>query len=852
MLLERDEPLAVLEAALRDAARGRGRTLLISGEAGVGKTSLLETFSEHNSEDVLTLWGLCEPLATPRPLGPVHDIAAALGGALLAAFAESRPPHELFQTCLAALCDLPKPPLMIIEDAHWCDGATADFVRFVARRIVRHRALLVVTCRDEEVYPGHPFLRAIGDVPVDHFTRVGLRPLSAGGVDELATRHGRALPDLYRLTGGNPLLATELLRSEGVPATLRDSLLARIDRLSPAARNLAEFVAVIPDRAERSLVVAAFSDAEALRECLEQRWLIGDREHVRYRHEVVRRVLEDAMPPRRREEMHARVLDLLARQPPPVRVLARLVHHAEGASDAQAILHYASLAGEDAIRSGAHAQAAAFYEAALEHAGGLASRQRGLLLDKLAWAAFSCGLRDKALEANQRAWACWREAGDSFAEGRNRRARFDFGEFSNFPSDRAGFGDAIEDAVRLLEPHGASIELAMAYASHAMLLSLKGRHEEAEEIQRRSISMAESLGDPDALSHVLLIGERRRNSFFRAADAAQAARALKLALDSRNDTLAAQAYVFCALFALLGDRPAVSERFIAEGLQFVAQRDFDWQKWILLAFRARLDVLLGAWDAAERNAEALLGHAELPGLAEFYANACLGMVRCRRGDARGEAQITRAFEIACSKIASPTSRVGAHMLVAEMHWLRGDEHASLAHARKSHDEAAAMGFPSPAMERCSFWLGLAAGENACARHIPETPYEAALALFQGEAADRRRAFDILEELGASATARRCREVLVSRGVRGVPRGVRATTRANAGLTTREVEVLRYLEQGLANAEISMKLHRSVKTVGHHVSAIIGKLGARNRQQAVRIARGQGLLDVENREVPRTK
>ena len=117
-----------------------------------------------------------------------------------------------------------------------------------------------------------------------------------------------------------------------------------------------------------------------------------------------------------------------------------------------------------------------------------------------------------------------------------------------------------------------------------------------------------------------------------------------------------------------------------------------------------------------------------------------------------------------------------------------------------------------------------------------------MALMDGDESARREAFAILEKLGAAATIERCREMLAERGIRGIPRGPRAATRANPmGLTDREIEVLLLLEQGLANAQISRRLHRSVKTVGHHVSAILGKLGANTRQEAAHIARSKGLL-----------
>ena len=153
MLLEREEPLALLERALASAREARGHTFLVGGEAGIGKTSLLETFAAERARGARVLWGACEALVTPRPLGPLVDIAEELKGPLLDALRSHRPPHELFQSFLNALREHDGPTVVIVEDAHWADDASADFLKFVARRIARYPALLAVTYRDEEVSP---------------------------------------------------------------------------------------------------------------------------------------------------------------------------------------------------------------------------------------------------------------------------------------------------------------------------------------------------------------------------------------------------------------------------------------------------------------------------------------------------------------------------------------------------------------------------------------------------------------------------------------------------------------------------------------------------------------------------
>ena len=122
------------------------------------------------------------------------------------------------------------------------------------------------------------------------------------------------------------------------------------------------------------------------------------------------------------------------------------------------------------------------------------------------------------------------------------------------------------------------------------------------------------------------------------------------------------------------------------------------------------------------------------------------------------------------------------------------------------------------------------------------PYERALALAEGDAAAQLEALTVFDALGARPAAEAVRRRLKEAGVRGIARGVRPSTRANPrGLTARELEVLRLLCEGLRNAEIASRLHRSVRTVDHHVAAVFAKLGVDSRNEALLLAQREGLL-----------
>ena len=876
MLLERDEPLAALEAALGRARDGRGHTFLVGGEAGIGKTTLLESFAAERTGGARVLWGACEALATPRPLGPLVDIAEEMRGPLRDALRSSRPPHELFQAFLNAVRDHDGPTVIVIEDAHWIDDATADLLKFVARRIARYPALLAVTYREEEVSPRHPMMHAIADVPADHLTRLSLRGLSPAGVDSLAARYGRSIPNLHALSAGNPFLVTELVRSDEPPpsATLRGTVLARLAQLDEPARDVAELVSVVPDRMERRLLDRAVpGNDEALQACLEHGLLLVDRTHVRYRHELSRRVVEESLGVARRRALNARVLAVLAGEPLDATTLSRLVHHADAAGDAESVLHHAPTAAAEAAKRGAHRQAAAFLRTALRYGEGLAPHDRAVALDRLAQEAFAGNLHDEALDANERAFALWREIDDTLAQGRNRRTRFEFGEYANY-AERTAFADAIEAAVGLLAPHGPSTDLAMAYADWALRLSMRGEHDEAQVYENRALAMAEAIADPFALAHVLLYSERRCNSYIGVPRLDRARRARDLALRSGEDALAAHAWALYAMFARSAGDLAVLGQAVAEGLRFVEARDIDGQRAILRSQQAWLELLRGGWDAVPGIVMELLDKPDLPGLAHQFANASIALVRLRRGGDRGAiAQLARAGEIAESRLAAPGTFVNTRSQLAEAYWLAGERELALEHAREAfrhtRDMAATarrfgvepvwtrgvrvtgwwlwreIGAPIPADMEGPIGLQLRGDWQAAAHIWGESgmPYHRAMALVDGDEAARREAFAILEKLGAAAAIDRCREMLAERGVRGIPRGPRAATRANPmGLTDREIEVLLLLEQGLPNAQISRRLHRSVKTVSHHVSAILAKLGAATRQEAAHIARSKGLLE----------
>src|SRR5678815_4177105 len=166
-LLERDQSLQALHSALREADH-EGRVALVYGEAGIGKSALVEQFVKEHEHSWRVLQGTCDSLFTPRPLGPLHDIAHQISspngtqGSLLGLLNSESDRGTIFSACLNELKS--QATLLIIEDIHWADEATLDLLKYLGRRIRQTTALVILTYRDDELGMDHPLRLLLGDL----------------------------------------------------------------------------------------------------------------------------------------------------------------------------------------------------------------------------------------------------------------------------------------------------------------------------------------------------------------------------------------------------------------------------------------------------------------------------------------------------------------------------------------------------------------------------------------------------------------------------------------------------------------------------------------------------------------
>ena len=509
--------------------------------------------------------------------------------------------------------------------------------------------------------------------------RIELPPLSAEAVRTLAEPHGIDADALHRSTGGNPFYVTEVLSAPAaaIPATVRDAVLARAARLSPPARELLERLAMIPGAADPELIDAA---DEPLDECLLSGMTRMQGRTVAFRHELARLALEAEVPPRRRAALHREVLERLeARGADP----ARLAHHAEAAGDAAAVLRHAPGAGEQAARLGAHREAAAQFARALRWAGELPARDRAVLLERRSYECYLTDQMAEAVEAREQALACHRELGDGISEGDDRRwlSRLHWFRGENAEAERFA-----AEAVEQLEQLPPGPELAMAFSNRAQLAMLASDSAAAADWGGRAIALAESLGEEEIVIHALNnVGSAAYEGGSQ--DGREALEhSLALAKASGYEEHVARAYCNLTSIAVKVKQHVEAADVIADGVIYCTEHDLDsWTRYIL-AWRAVGELNAGHYDAAIETATDMLGDPGTAVISRIPALVGMGLAYARRGNARHEAALARALEL-----AGPTGelqRIGqVAAALAEAAWLDGDAERSLAATELAWDLA---------------------------------------------------------------------------------------------------------------------------------------------------------------------
>lgn len=860
--LERSAALDHLLSRFQDAERAQGSLVFVSGEMGIGKTTLVDRFIAHIGDKARLVKVPFEGLSIPEPLGPFYGAARHFSSNIHQLLEGQAPRAQLFSALVEEVRAATKLTVLVTEDVHWADEASLDLLRYLGRRVENLRLLVIATLRDDELPPAHPLRRVVGDLAtVSSVHRLMLPPLSVEAVSELARDSDLDPMELHAYTGGNPFYVSEVVASGSrVPMSLRDALLGRAARLSPQDREVLDVAATIGMLVDVDVLqqVAGRNIEDAVDQGLAVGLLRPTLHGIAFRHAAVQSILLTAISAARRQALHHRILSCLQNHPAFRHDVARLAFHAEEAKD-HATFDYAVAAAERATAFQSHREAAEQYARALRWAGDLEPVARAEMLEAQAYSYYLTTRMTDAIAAQEAAAAIWQRVGRNLAYGNNLR------RLSRFYL----FATRHRDAIRLAEhayvvlasfPDSREFALACGYlAEWRMRVNLI---DEAVNLASRAMDIARRLDDEGTMAHALITNGTVRLGSGDETGIPDLERGLALARKLGNEEYTLRALTHLAEppgFRRCGARSRA--KYIAEGLAFAQKHGLDTKIVLFGGMNVRLLLDNTDWATVISEGENLVNNPAARGhyLLEIYVALALARLRC--GEPASE-DFDRAAELA-RQLGDARHMATVDAALVEAAWLKEDDTRAGVMALSGLERALASGNLSAAsalalwahragQTRCHYsWvvephaLEIAGNCTGAAEMWDEddVPLESMRARSAStDESDLRSVHADFGRIGAHPDALRVARRLRALGFGQVPRGPRPSTRATYGsLTRREVEILSVLSTGASNREIAQQFFLSPKTVDHHVSAILGKLGVTNRQQAVNHARDVGLI-----------
>lgn len=849
-LIERDQQLRTLRGVFAEPSQS-GSVVLLSGEAGFGKTSLINVALSELDHRYQVLLGACEPLGIPAAFAPLFDLLDEFPQELRADIRAGAGRMPVFSGVL----DLVKNDriVLVLEDVHWADEATLGLARYLGRRIAATDSTLILSYRAEELDTSPPLRLLIADLgPVA--TRVELTPLSLAGVEQMASGRNVDVADIHAATLGNPFFVDEVLRhpDTDLPPSIQNVILASADSLSGEALDLLQAVALSPDGvALGSVEVLGDESGDLVDEAYQKRLLVSAKGRVACRHELIRQSLVQSMPPATKRRQHERLLELVERRAHESPDITRLAYHAIGAGIADKAISYSLQAARDASAAGAHRQSAFNYSRVLDFEESLDDATRSEVLLQAAREHLFINAFETAVELSGRRV----ELADSDAENARARAWASF--FLLRLNDYSLAQAEAESAMRVLNNGEPSYELALSLSVMTSLLVVAGELEASKALGEKGLAVARAAGAADIEVRVSTTLGFQRWASGDSGGRALVERAARMGIETNAGEFGAVALNGLGIIHLCEWNLDEARQAFEDLIEYSAAQELDAWHVAGVTTLATIAVEAGRWDDADAHLETVLGQRTCYS-SEIEFMATSATLRMRRGDP-GAAELVMATLGRLDEVGDRITRAAGCYLAMEAAWL-GVLPAERARAMYEAVEPTMMAEESYEIGNLAFWanrlgwplpkvnvtgppgfevagdLGTSADEWG--RHGFAVHEAIARALVPGS--DLDSVFADLQRLGGDGVARGLRRELQRRGVKRIPRGERATTRGNpAGLTAREFEVLELIAAGFTNGEIAEKLYISTKTVGHHVSAILSKLGVSHRGQATAVATDRG-------------
>jgi DNA-binding CsgD family transcriptional regulator len=861
-LIERDNFLSSLNSGFKEAASGEGYCFFIMGEAGIGKTSLVKAFLKKTEDECIQYIGACDSLFTPRPLGPLYDLALQINENWINEIHSVSSRAELFSRFVQELTQKSKPVIIVFEDIHWADEATLDFVKFLARRISRLRCLFILTLRDDEINLQYSLRNVFSDLAPDTFTRLVLTPLSKQAVQKLADEKGYDGEDVYSISGGNPFYVNEILASYslGVPDSVKDSILCFYNRLEDETKNVLQFLSVIPEGLELTrLYKIDPSYHQAIESCLTNTILVIKNSKIFFKHELYRRTIEASLSPFKRIALNKSVLQFFLKSFEEKGEIEKIVHYAKNASENKLVVKYAPLAAKQAAAVGAHIEASKLFYTAIEYFEENDTDQLVKLYEDYAYECYLTNQLQDAIIYQGRALKVWEEKNEVERLGNSLRL---FSRLWWFDGNRQKAEKYAAQAIEVLNKQPSSKAKAMAYSNMSQLNMLSDQTGECIFWGEKAIAIAREVNDEETLAHAMInMGSAlmlTQSSAQKGIDLLKEGRAISLKNSYHEH--AARAYTAMGSnLVTIKDYP-YAKQTLEEGINYCEERDIDSLKLYMLGWKARLNLETGHWNEAFTIASNLLKKENLPPVIKIGALTVVATIKIRTGEQDALPLLLEAKKLAF--VTTELQRVIPAMIaMLEYEWASGKRYIE---REVLHETMNMFLHLEKISQKCRFFFWL----DKMKEHYPEIrekcktdlhsektpqeeadswenlgcPYEQALSLFDGTEDNKRKALSIIQQLGADAIYEKLKMEMRSSGIKKIPRGLRGSTKANpAQLTNRELDVLQLLKKGIQNREIAEALFISPKTVDHHISSILFKLDVKSRSKAVTEAARLGIV-----------
>lgn len=847
-LFEREGPLQRLGELVEQAGEGEGRISLIRGEAGIGKTSVARALTHKVADQAHVLWGSCDDLLAPRPLGPIIDMS--FEEPRLADALSADDPNSVLSTMMELFTRALRPTVAVFEDVHWADGATLDLITSLGRRIDRTHTLLVMTFR-EKIPSSHQLGVVLGDLPKSFVENIELEPLSQEAVHRLAGDEDLA-NRVWDLSNGNPFLVTELLRhtQDEVSTSVMDTINSQVMRLTAKGERLVKLTSVVPGRLELGLLDEIDPGLrESIGEAEDAGLLELTADALTFRHELARTAVESALTEPLRRELH---LQMLAAGKRFELDSARLAHHARLAADTDAIVRWLPDAARQAAARQSHREVIVLMKALEPHLEMIPIDLRADLMEL--WAAEEEFADGEGLHHAMAAIALRRQLGDASGVGiglvRASRSAWSGADF-------VGAAELAEEAVDVLE-HVGGEGLALAYAQLARVALQNLDGELGLRYSEQALALAP---DPSQARALALTTAGICNNLMSYPDGSEMlVEAVEIA-DSLGLAWELQRARGNLIETALSAKDIERAQRLNESALASIDHDIGGSVWHV-GLDASISVAIGDYEAAEPTLNELVNSDRLPASVRWYSEGTLADLLVRRGSAEAGLAVNRLWDRAHT-FGQIQDLVHAATVSAEYHWVFRQRDDLAAEQSLEIFEHTTAGRNQWAISEHALWLWLDGhldaipdeaappvrwlGDNQWERAAEwfadrGVPFEHAVALSLGGPDARLEALRVAQRIGARALAARLRNELRADGVTAIPRGPRQATRGSPlGLTPRQDEVLTLLAEGLANAEIADRLFISLRTVENHVSAILAKLGVTNRDEALVVAVEAGEL-----------